>query len=282
MENKLKKQQNLIDQVKEFWDRRPCNIKHSNKPIGTREYFDEVEKRKYFVEPHIPLFAEFHKWKNKKVLEIGCGIGTDTINFARNGAFVTAVELSEKSLEIAKQRAKVYCLEDKIKFYLGNAEKLSEFVPIEVYDLVYSFGVIHHTPNPENVLKEIKKYCSKDTLIKIMLYHKYSWKVFWILFKYGKLKFWNLNKLVQKYSEAQEGCPVTYIYSKQDIINLFNKNGFDIIDLKVDHIFPYKISDYINYKYNKVWYFKILPNKIFRFLEKKVGWHLLITAKVKK
>lgn len=281
MENKIKNQSNLIEQVREFWNRRPCNIRHSPKPVGSHEYFDEVEQRKYFVEPHIPIFAEFPKWKNKKVLEIGCGIGTDTINFAKNGAFVTAVELSDKSLEIAKQRAKVYGLENRIKFYLGNAEELSKFVPIETYDLIYSFGVIHHTPKPENILREIRKYCDQDTTIKIMIYHKYSWKVFWILLKYGKLKFWNLKKLVQRYSEAQEGCPVTYVYSEKEVIELFSNNGLEITDLKVDHIFPYKISDYINYKYNKVWYFKILPHKIFRFLETKIGWHLLITAKIK-
>lgn len=93
--------------------------------MGTRGYFDEVEARKYFVEPHIPHFAEFPRWQGRKVLEIGCGIGTDTINFARHGASVTAVELSERSLEIAKQRAEVYGLQDRIRFIWGNAEELT-------------------------------------------------------------------------------------------------------------------------------------------------------------
>lgn len=114
-----------VEQVKTFWDRRPCNIRHSPKPVGTRGYFDEVEARKYFVEPHIPHFAEFPRWQGRKVLEIGCGIGTDTINFARHGASVTAVELSERSLEIAKQRAEVYGLQDRIRFIWGNAEELT-------------------------------------------------------------------------------------------------------------------------------------------------------------
>src|SRR4051794_1549307 len=97
-----------ITAVREYWNSRPCNIRHSPKPVGTREYFDEVEARKYMVESHIPRFADFARWNGKTVLEIGCGIGTDTINFARHGAHVTAVDLTEKSLEVARQRAKVF------------------------------------------------------------------------------------------------------------------------------------------------------------------------------
>src|SRR5260370_42226817 len=91
-----------IARVREYWNGRPCNIRHSPQPIGTKEYFDEVEARKYFVEYHIPGFAQFERWRGKKVLEIGCGIGTDTINFARAGAQVTTVDLSDKSMGLAR------------------------------------------------------------------------------------------------------------------------------------------------------------------------------------
>src|SRR5215468_9122838 len=101
-----------IARVKDYWNARPCNIRHSTAPLGSKQYFDEVEGRKYFVEPHIPLFAEFKRWRGKKVLEIGCGIGTDTINFARVGAQVSTVDLSEKSMELARKRASVFRLED--------------------------------------------------------------------------------------------------------------------------------------------------------------------------
>src|SRR5271165_7276387 len=130
-----------IGRVWDYWNNRPCNIRHSTQPVGTREYFDEVEARKYLVEPHIPAFADFERWKGKRVLEIGCGIGTDTINFARAGAQVTAVDLSETSLQIAAQRAEVFGLEDFVTFVNANAETL-DGVPLEPgYDLIYSFGV---------------------------------------------------------------------------------------------------------------------------------------------
>src|SRR6516225_4034640 len=118
-----------ISQVRDYWNARPCNLRHSPAPVGTKDYFNQVEARKYFVEPHIPGFAEFERWRGKKVLEIGCGIGTDTINFARNGAKVTTVDLSDKSLQLAQQRIGVYGLQEQVQFYCGNAEELSLFVP---------------------------------------------------------------------------------------------------------------------------------------------------------
>ncbi len=103
------KEKDIAD-VQKYWNDRPCNIKHSNRPVGTKEYFDEVEQRKYFVEPHIPKFAEFERWKGKNVLEIGCGIGTDSVNFARHGANLITTELSSASLDICQQRLAVYKL----------------------------------------------------------------------------------------------------------------------------------------------------------------------------
>ena len=275
--NMIFQKTSIID-VRDFWDKRPCNIRHSNAKIGSKKYFDEVEQRKYFVEPHILKFADFKSWQGKKVLEIGCGIGTDTINFARAGAKVSAVELSKKSLDLAKKRAQVFVLKN-IKFYLANAEELSKVVPIKIFDLVYSFGVIHHSPNPERIISEIKKYCNKNTRIKIMVYYRYSWKVLWILFKYGQGAFWMLDQLIAENSEAAAGSPVTYVYSKKQVKDLLS--GFKIIDIKIDHIFPYSIPEYVKYKYKVVWYFRLIPRKIFRWMEMNFGWHLLITAKIK-
>jgi 2-polyprenyl-3-methyl-5-hydroxy-6-metoxy-1,4-benzoquinol methylase len=270
-----------ITKVSDYWNARPCNIRHSPKAVGTRQYFDEVEQRKYFVEPHIPSFAEFERWRDKKVLEIGCGIGTDTISFARAGAHVTSVDLTEKSLEVARQRAKVFGFEDRVKFYQANAEQLSDYVPVEKYDLIYSFGVIHHTPHPERVLEELRKYAKPDTTLKIMVYNRWSWKVLWILFIYGKCQFWKLDRLIANSSEAQTGCPVTYSYSRAGGGHLLENHGFRVTHTMVDHIFSYSIPEYKEYCYKRVWYFRWMPRFLFRALERMFGWHLCLTAQPK-
>jgi len=268
----------LLRQVREFWDRRPCNIRYSSKPVGSREYFEEVEARRYVVGPHIPRFAQFERWKGKRVLEIGCGIGTDSINFARAGAEVTVVELSEESLRLCHKGFAVFGLRGS--FYLGNAEFLTSFVPIEPYDLIYSCGAIHHTVSPYKVLAEVKRYCKLGTEIRVMLYSKWSWKVFWIILRYGKGAFWQVDKLVRAHSEAQPGCPVTYFYSLKDVRRLMA--DFEVISISKDHIFPYVIKDYLNYIYKKVWYFRFMPRVLFRMLERRLGSHTLIVARLKR
>jgi 2-polyprenyl-3-methyl-5-hydroxy-6-metoxy-1,4-benzoquinol methylase len=265
-----------IGDVEKYWNARPCNIRHSAQPVGTRQYFDEVESRKYFVEAHIPAFTEFEKWKDKKVLEIGCGIGTDTVRFAQAGAMVTAVDLSAQSISIAKERADLLGLKN-INFYKANAEQLSDTVPVERYDLVYSFGVIHHTPHPERAVEQIHRYIDRDSLIKIMVYHRRAWKVLWMIMVYGKKPGESLDQLIARYSEAESGCPVTYSYTMKTIPALLQ--GFDLIETHIEHIFPYRISDYRNFRYRKVWYFRCLPPALFRYMEKRWGWHLCVTAR---
>jgi SAM-dependent methyltransferase len=178
---------------------------------------------------------------------------------------VTAVDLSDESLKLAKQRAKVFDLESRISFYQANAEELSSVVPVRSYDLVYSFGVIHHTPNPSNVIRQIKSYMTTSSELRIMLYAKNSWKN--IMIDAG---------LDQP--EAQNGCPIAFTYTPEEARNLLE--GFTVSEIKQDHIFPFVVEKYVKYEYEIAPWFSSMPMSMFSALARALGWHLLITARL--
>ncbi len=267
-----------IQAVRDYWNRRPCNLRHSPQPVGSRAYFDEVAQRKYFVEPHIPRFAQFETWAGKQVLEIGCGLGTDTVSFARAGAQVTAIDLSDESLKLAQQRMSIYCLTDRVQFMNADAETLADHLPAQSFDLIYSFGVIHHTPHPDRVLAQIRKLIRPGGTVKIMVYHRYATKVLGLLLSQGYGQFWKLDELIARHSEAQTGCPVTYSYTRRSARELIESAGVKVRDIEIDHIFPYRVPDYVQYRYVRRWYYRCMPPAAFRALERTFGWHLCITA----
>ena len=253
-----------VEDVQSYWNRRPCNIRHSTKPIGSKEYFDDVEARKYMVEPHIPAFAEFEKWRGRKVLEIGCGIGTDAANFARAGARYFATELSEESLALARRRFEVFGLQGQ--FAAGNAEELTSYIAERDFDLIYSFGVIHHTVQPGRAIAEARRAIAGDGEFRVMLYAKDSWKD--IMIEAG---------LDQP--EAQSGCPIAFRYSHEDVRTLFGEHGFEVTRIVQTHIFPYVIEKYVKYEYELQPWFRAMSREMFEALERKLGWHLCIYAR---
>lgn len=255
-----------IDDVREYWNRRPCNVRHSDLAIGSKEYFDAVEARKYRVEPHIPAFAGFERWRGKRVLEIGCGIGTDAANFARHGAHYVGVELSEVSLELAKRRFEVLDLPGE--FFVGDVEHLTESdVPEGPYDLIYSFGVLHHTPDIARALSELRNFSGNGTELRVMLYARNSWKAFMIE-----------EGLDQP--EAQDGCPIALTFTRESAKKLFVEAGFEVTQVWQDHIFPFNVEHYVNYEYVFEPWFREMPAHLFQVLEKRLGWHLLVTAQL--
>jgi SAM-dependent methyltransferase len=255
-----------LHDVVNFWDNRPCNIRHSKSELGSAKYFKEVSQRRFYVEPHIKEFAKFEEWKGKRVLEIGCGIGTDGFEFASNGAIYTGTDISTASLELAKKRFELSGIEARL--IPGNAENLSSlFDKKEEFDLVYSFGVLHHTPSIQNALREIVKLSNETTAIKIMLYAKESWKQALI------------NDGLEQ-PEAQYGCPIANSYTHSEVQSLFEEAGLEVVDITQDHIFPFVVADYIEHRYKLQPYFETMPKEVFASIKRHFGWHLLIDARL--
>lgn len=255
-----------LKDVEKYWDSRPCNSRHSNAEVGTRLYFEEISKKRYFVESHVPKFAEFETWKGKKVLDVGCGIGTDGALFASYGASYTGVDLSQASLDLAKRRFQVFGLQGR--FLKADVENLSQALGVDDsgYDLIWSFGVLHHTPSIELALTELRKLsASGSTKLKIMVYASNSWKQRMIDAGYDQ-------------PEAQSGCPIARSFTPQEIESLLVKAGFVVDSIRQDHIFPYRVEEYKRHEFIKQPWFDSMPREIFRVLEQTLGWHLLIDA----
>ena len=176
-----------------------------------------------------------------------------------------------KSIQISKARVSAYKLnKNKPIFMKDNCEKLklvSNYLKKKniKLDLIYSFGVIHHTNNMQKAFESIYKISNKKTEIKIMLYAKNSYKNY-------------LLDVTNYRYERQKGCPVVYTVDNNDI-NLLIKNKFKIFNQYQDFIFPYKIKPYKKNKYIKIKHFDVMPSKIFKKLKKYLGEHMMLELK---
>jgi len=258
----------MINQVREFWDRQPCDVGQSTEQPGTIPYFEDLANRRYAVQPHIAEFADFDAWAGSRVLEIGCGIGVDSVRFAQSGASVTALDISSSSVALARQNSESHGLSDRIVFTVGNAETLSDYVSPEPYDLIYSVGMLHHTPNPERVINQLAPYVHDNTIVKILVYYRFSWAVAWITLRRGRGQFWRDRHLIPEFSESQRGCPITNTYSLRAIRRLLEP-AFQVTQTRIAHLFPRTGL-------------QRLPYPWFRWTENHFGWHLCVTAKRKR
>lgn len=161
----------LKEAVRAFWQEHPCGTKFSDAEMGTREFFERVERHRYEKEWHIPQAAEFAKTKGLRVLEIGCGMGTDGAQFAKAGADYTGVDLTEAAIELARKRFELSGLRGE--FRVADAEQLD--FPDESFDLVYSHGVLHHTPDISAAVREIHRVLKPGGRAIVMLYHRGSY-----------------------------------------------------------------------------------------------------------
>jgi len=161
----------LKERVRTFWQAHPCGTKFSDAEIGTRAFFERIEAHRYEKEWHIPAAANFANTRGLKVLEIGCGLGTDGAQFAKAGADYTGVDLTNAAIELARKRFQLFGLTGK--FQVADAENLD--FPDESFDVVYSHGVLHHTPDIDAAVQEIRRVLKPGGRAIVMLYHRGSY-----------------------------------------------------------------------------------------------------------
>lgn len=255
--------ENLDQRIKRYWNNQPCNIKHSSNEPGTLDFFQQVSARRYQVEPHIAEFAGFHLWAGKRVLEIGPGIGSDAAEFARNGAEYYAIDYSEASVALARQRFTVEGLEGE--FRCGDASDPDSYRALPPMDLVYSYGVIHHFPALDCIVKNVHASLADLGEFRFMVYAKHSWKQAMI------------NKGLDQY-EAQAGCPYARSFAKEEITTLLG-NNFEILRLRQDHCFMYNINKYNQGHYELEPWFAAMPDAMREAVKQYLGWHLLVKAR---
>jgi len=290
---------NLKERVRAFWQANPCGVKFADAPPGTRRFYELVEAHRYTKEWHIPIAAGFERAVGLKVLEIGCGLGTDGAQFAEAGADYTGVDLTDAAVELARTRFKLFGLSGD--FRTADAENL-DFAD-ESFDLVYSHGVLHHTPDTGKAIQEVHRVLRRGGRAMVMLYHRnsYNYRInISVLRRAGaQLLRWESGvKLVHRitgepldslreharllqteresYLAPEEflsqntdgaGNPLARVYRRREARELFK--DFSEVELKT-------------YFLNKRWLplvGRLLPRSLESRLASRWGWHLWIYAK---
>lgn len=283
----------LKERVRAFWQENPCGTKFADAPPGSRRFYELVEEHRYKKEWHIPEAAQFARAKDLAVLEVGCGLGTDGAQFAKAGAKYTGIDLTDAAVELAKRRFELFDLPGT--FRVADAERLD--FPDSSFDLVYSHGVLHHTPDTAAAIHEIHRVLRPGGKALVMLYHRdsYNYRVnISMLRRTGvQLLRWNTGvKLVHlltgepedslrdharqletqsEYLNSEEflsrntdgaGNPLARVYSRREARELFK--DFAHVELRT-------------YFLNKRW-LPVLGPLLPRWLESQLasrwGWHL--------
>jgi ubiquinone/menaquinone biosynthesis C-methylase UbiE len=242
-----------IEKVKDFWERNLCLDRFLTAPYLSGEYLEEGRKLRYRYHYHIP--REIRRLSERKpggrVLEIGLGMGIDTQLLCDKGFVVTGIDLTEKSVEATNERLAHYGLSAQIM--TGNAEALG--FEEGSFDAVYSFGVLHHTPDTEKAISEVHRVLTPGGIALIMLYYRYS-----------------LNYLAHKVTNTSfdgtddDPCPEEKAYSKKEVARMFS--GFSSVAMKVDYLFGTgwgKVNAFV-------------PMAVKKILGRIIGWHLMIWA----
>ena len=247
-----------LSRVRRFWEDHVNNEYFTRHDRGTPEYFAEIERRRYASHYHLPeLFERLRPVApGLRLLEVGCGIGVDTLRLARLGfAEVVGIDLTAVAVRLAGRRARREGL-GTVRFGVGDAEELA--FADGSFDVVYSFGVLHHTPRIERAVAEVRRVLAPGGLALVMLYHSRS--LVNLVHRLLGLPFESPRNL-------KDHCPVVYRYRREAARELFA--GFEDVAIRSEYPFTHGMRAAA----------RLVPRSVERALGRRIGWHLMIEAR---
>lgn len=273
-------QLDLKEKTKKYWEEEVCGSRYGDREDDRIRYFQKIEQWRYNLEPDICDFAEFKQYRGKCILEIGVGAGTDFMNWVRNQANAVGIDFSESAIKLVKQRLFLEGINaGHSKLCLADAEA----IPFKdnAFELVYAWGVLHHTPDIGKAVREIYRVLKPSGVIKVMIYHIPSWTGWMLWFRFGllKLKPWlSPQEAISKYLES----PLTKAYTLIEARKLFEDSNFQEIETKTllgpgDLLLIRPSKKYQSFIYRIIWL--IYPRWLIRLLGNRFGLELLLQAK---
>ncbi len=209
-------------EVYRYWQAGSCGTEHATSAARSQAYYAEIEAARYRLEPFIRGFAEFERWHGRRVLEIGVGAASDFISFARAGADVCGVDLTPAAVEHAKRRLELEGLQGEVT--VASGESLP--YPDHSFDLVYSWGVIHHAECPAKVVREARRLLAPGGEVRAMLYGRHSWVAYGLWLRHALMSGHPTRSLSDVVAAHMES-PGTRAYTRGELEMLFSGAGFE-------------------------------------------------------
>jgi SAM-dependent methyltransferase len=160
-----------ISVISEYWDEHIHDLEVVTHPIGTEGFFRELHDYRYTKLHYLPKLVDFSAYRGKQLLEVGCGVGIDLVRFARAGAVVTGIDLSQTAIDLAKQNFEGQGLDADLLVMDGECTGFGD----DTFDFIYAHGVLQYTSNPQKMVDEIHRLLKPGGEAILMVYNRLSW-----------------------------------------------------------------------------------------------------------
>lgn len=269
----------LKGRVKEHWEREACGTRYGSE-TDRKLFFDEISAARYRLEPYISAFADFPSARDKAILEIGVGAGADFQNWCRYARHATGVDLTEKAIALTRERLELNAITPE-RYALRTADAESLPFGDDTFDLVYSWGVLHHTPDTAGAFREVFRVLKPGGLVRSMIYHVPSWGGVMLYLRCGPARGkFSLTMKEAIFSDLES--PGTKAYTLDEARSLVAEAGFETIrtsaKLGPGDLLTIKPSEkYDSAVFRMIW--QVYPRWLVRWLGDRYGLDLLIEAK---